>query len=279
MSDYIVRVLAREAGVRALACLTTETVRDAARRHGTSPIATAALGYGLTAVTLLGALLKVQERIGLKVAGGGPLRKIVTESDSYGRVRGYVAVPNLPWPLPITSGDVGDAVGRQGLLTVVKDVRLKELAKSVVPLQTGDLDTDLVYYLMMSEQVPSLVEIGVHLDEQGEILVAGGVLLQSMPGREPLALSHFANRLDDLPPLERLLTDGESPEQILATLFTDVPYDNTGELCRLVSLQLQLGEVRTGPAHPAARRRRTADRGRTGRGRLPLLPRTARIWP
>lgn len=225
MSDYIVRAIAKEHGVRALACITTDMIKDAARRHQTTPIATAALGYGLTAVTLLGALLKVQQRIGLKVSGDGPLGKLVAESDAYGHARGYVMETDFPWPLPINAADVADALGRQGLLTVFKDLRMKDIYEGIVPIQTGEIDTDLVYYLLKSEQVPSLVEIGVKLDEQGELVVAGGVLLQLMPGQEAPALIDYADRLDDLPPIEALLADGETPEQILATLFDDIPYE------------------------------------------------------
>ena len=110
MNDYIVRAIAKKNGVRALVCVTTEMIKDAARRHQTTPIATAALGHGLTAVALLGAQLKVQQRIGLKVSGDGPLRKLVTESDAYGHVRGYVLETDLAWPLPIGAADVADAL-------------------------------------------------------------------------------------------------------------------------------------------------------------------------
>jgi molecular chaperone Hsp33 len=204
--DYIVRVISKDFAVRALACVTTGIVADAARRHRSTPIATAALGYGLTAATLLGALLKNQQRVGLKVGGQGPLRKLVAESDSTGHVRGYVDVPDLAWPLPISAADVADALGRKGLLTVFRDLRLKEIYEGVVPIQTGEVDTDLVYYLTKSEQIPSLVEIGVKLDDQGELVIAGGVLVQLMPGQEVSTLTAFADRL-------------------LALLFAGVPHE------------------------------------------------------
>jgi molecular chaperone Hsp33 len=223
--DYIVRAIAKEAGVRALACITTDLVREAARRHRSTPVATAALGYGLTAVALLGALIKVQQRVGLKVDGGGPLGKLVTESDSYGRVRGYISRPEVPWVVPVGVADVADALGRTGVLTVFKDLQMKEMYEGVVPIQTGELDSDLVYYLIKSEQVPSLVEIGVKVDERGEVVTAGGVLLQLLPGQQAVALVEYADRMDDLPPLEEVLADGQTPEQVLASLFGDVTYE------------------------------------------------------
>ena len=224
MTDYIVRAIAREAGVRALACVTTEVVKDAARRHAATPIATAALAYGLTAAALLGALLKVQQRVAIKVQGDGPLGKLVTESDAYGRVRGYLATPTIAWPPPIDGAAVGEALGRRGLLTVVKDVRLKELAEGTVPLESGKLDLDLMVYLARSEQVPSYVDIDVALDSQGRLLAAGGLLIQAMPDYDAEILTRMVQATDDLPPLAEILHGGQTPSAILATLFGAQPY-------------------------------------------------------
>jgi molecular chaperone Hsp33 len=181
----MLRIISKEAGVRGLACVTTELVAEAARRHHTLPVATAVLGYGLTAGALLGGLLKVQQRVALRVSGSGPIKKLVVESDSYGRVRGYVTPVDVWSPLPIGREEVRAAVGDQGLLSVVKDLRVKDLYEGVVPLQSGLLDVDLTYSLMMSEQTPSVVEIGVELDRVGQITIAGGLLLQTLPARMP----------------------------------------------------------------------------------------------
>ncbi|MCB0115055.1 MAG: Hsp33 family molecular chaperone HslO [Caldilineaceae bacterium] len=225
MNDYLTRVLGREAGVRGIACVTTDLVSEAARRHGTSPAATAALGYGLTAAVLLGSLLKVQQRVALKVAGGGPLQKMITESDAYGHVRGYVNVPNVPAASAIRPEIVAETIGRGGKLTVVKDLKLKSLYESTVPLQTGFLDADLTYYLNQSEQTPSVVEIGVKVDANGHVEAAGGLLLQTLPGEETSTLERLSERLDDLPPLGEVLVDGRTPQDILAVLFRDVDFE------------------------------------------------------
>jgi molecular chaperone Hsp33 len=224
MNDYMVRIIAKEAGVRALACRTTALVREAAERHQANAAASVALGYGLTAGALLGALLKVQQRVALKVEADGPLRKLLVEADSYGRVRGYVAEPNAAIPPAMDPVELASTLGRNGVLTVVKDLRLKELYEGVAALQTGQLDSDLVFYLNQSEQVPSLVEIGVKL-VNGRILAAGGLLLQTLPGHEMLALRELAERLDTLAHLDELLLAGQTPEMVLATLFADTPYE------------------------------------------------------
>lgn len=225
MHDYVVRVLAKEAGVRALACTTTGLVQEASRRHDASAIATATLGYGLTAGVLLGALLKVQQRVALKVEGSGPLRKMVVEADSYGRVRAYVSVPDVHSPYHIGPEDVVEAMGREGILTVVKDLRVKDLHQGVVALQGQSLDSELVHYLTRSEQIPSVVEIGVRLTPGGAIDAAGGILLQTMPGQDIDALAYLADRLEDLPTLDVMLVDGHSPEDIIAQVFGPIHYE------------------------------------------------------
>ena len=109
--DHIVRVLAKEAGVLAMACSAKSVVQEAARRHAASPVATAALGYGLSAAALMGSLLKVQQNVAIKVEGNGPLQKMVVESDSYGRLRGYVANPEWSVAGPVGAADVAGAHG------------------------------------------------------------------------------------------------------------------------------------------------------------------------
>ena len=225
MTDYLLRMWSEEAGVRGLACLSTDLVNEAARRHRTSPVATAALGYGLTAAALLGALLKSHQRVALKIEGDGPLRKMVLEADASGRVLGYVADPTVPWPLPIGPWDVAEALGRNGLLTVVKDLRLKNLYQGMISLETGEMEKEIARYLNRSEQVASLVELGMHMDEDGHLLAAGGLLIQLLPGEEPAVLRDLARRLAELPPPSARLAAGQSPEELLTTLFAGISYE------------------------------------------------------
>ena len=222
---HIVRVLAKEAGVLAMACTAKSVVQEAARRHAASPVATAALGYGLSAAALMGSLLKVQQNIAIKVEGNGPLQKMVVESDSYGRLRGYVANPEWTVAGPVGAADVAGAIGRLGLLTVVKDLGVKNLYESVVPLQTGELDKDLMYYLMQSEQVLSLLELGAELDANGRIAAAGGFLLQAVPGHDTAILEQLVERTEDLPPIERMLADGSTPAEVMSAIFGEVSYE------------------------------------------------------
>ena len=225
MEDYLLRIMAKDAGLLALVCSTTQLADEARQRHAAYPAATAALGQGLTAAALLGALLKVGQRVAFKVQGNGPLGQLIAEADNFGRVRGYVIHPQATVPDGDDPMDLNASLGPVGLMTVVQDLKLKDLYEGVIQRQGGRLDADLVYYLTHSEQVPSLVEIGVQLAPQGTVRAAGGWLVQTLPGQAPSALLELAERMEDLPDLEQLLTDGYTPEQVAAALFGPVPYD------------------------------------------------------
>lgn len=224
MKDYLLRVVAKEAGVRGLAVVTTGLVNEIATQHGTQPTATAVLAEGLTAGTLLGGLLKVQQRVALKLEGNGPIGKVVVEGDSYGRIRGYVGNPEVNLPLRLGVQDTAAALGNQGQLVVIRDLRLKELAESVIPLSSGVIAEELTRYLTQSEQIPSTVQLGVHLDEQGTVTHAGGVLLQALPPYETAVVQHLTGRVAELPPIADLLRSGETPETLMALIFGEIKY-------------------------------------------------------
>lgn len=219
MADYVLRVLANDAGVRVLTCITTDLALEAAQRHAAYPIAAAALASGLPAGALLGALLKVQERVALKFDGDGRLGKLIVEADAYGRVRGYISVPDAVSGESLSREAVGDALGRTGVLTVVKDLRLKDLYRSVIAIEYGELDKELETYLNQSEQIPSLVEIGVIMNENQDIEACGGWLIQALPGHGHEAVKQLAVRLREQPPVDTLLRDGADPEQLMDSLL------------------------------------------------------------
>ncbi len=224
MKDYLLRVVAKEAGVRGLAVVTTGLVNEIATQHGTQPTATAVLAEALTAGTLLGGLLKVQQRVALKLEGNGPIGKVVVEGDSYGRIRGYVGNPEVNLPLRLGAQDTAVALGSQGQLVVVRDLRLKELAESVIPLSSGVIAEELTRYLTQSEQIPSTVQLGVYVDEQGVVTHAGGVLLQALPPYDTAVVQHLTERVAELPPIADLLRSGETPETLMALILGEIKY-------------------------------------------------------
>ena len=211
--------LATDDGMRSYAAATTHLVEEARQRHGTSPTATVALGRALTAAALMSGLLKVGQRVALKWEGTGPLRKLVVEADAKGRVRGYVAEPEVDLPLADGDYDVAGAIGRAGLLTVVRDLLLVDLAEGTVHLASSDISGDLAYFLEQSDQVPSALEVGVSLNPDGSVAAAGGILIQPLPPYEPDVLVGMKERLQEMPPVTAMLAEGQKPEAILDQLF------------------------------------------------------------
>jgi molecular chaperone Hsp33 len=222
--DYLVRIITVTENVRALACVTTGLVNEAARRHGTYPTASAALGRALTGGVLLGAMLKTGQRVALKFEGSGPLKKIIVEADSNGAVRGYVGVPEVLMVTGEGKLDVGGAIGRAGFLTVTRDLGLKEPYKGMVQLYSGEIAEDIAYYLTDSEQVPSAVGLGVFVEPDNTISAAGGFLIQSLPPADEQVIDMLMERIGKMPPVTQLLREGKTPEQMLAMLFDGITY-------------------------------------------------------
>lgn len=228
MDDYLVRVFARDSGVRAFACITTNLVNEACRRHETPLVASIALGEALTGGILLGTLLKVGQRVAMKFAGNESGRKIVVESGNNGKVRGYAALPedDLLFSEP---GQVTDQFFEaDGNLTVVKDLRLKNLYESFVELTGEGIVADLNQYLNQSEQIPSVLEAGIlmsEIEQDGlQIKMAGGLLIQALPPFEADTVYRLGDRIQEMPPIEVMLSSGQRPEDILADIFGEIEY-------------------------------------------------------
>ena len=224
MSDYLVRILTDTGSLRALACVSTDLVREGARRHGTLPTATVALGRALTGGALFGALLKTGQRVAFKFEGNGPLKKILVEADSNGAVRGCVGDPWVTLADAAGGHDVAGALGRAGFLTVTKDLGLKEPYRSTVQLYTSGIAKDLAYYLTESEQVPSAVGLGVYTEGADSVAAAGGFLIQALPPQDEAAIDLVMQRIAALPPLSDFFRSGKTPEELLALLFEGIPY-------------------------------------------------------
>jgi molecular chaperone Hsp33 len=222
--DYLVRIITRDHSVRALACVTTHLVNEACRRQDAYPTAAAALGRALTGGLLMGALLKTGQRVALKFEGNGPLKKIIVEAESNGLVRGYVAEPHVDLPLKAGKLNVAAALGKEGLLTVIKDLRMKEPYQGIVKLLTGEIAEDLAFYLAESEQIPSAVGLGVFVEPDRTISAAGGFLIQSLPPVNEEVIDGLIERIPQLPAVTELLRGGKAPENMLELLFDGIPF-------------------------------------------------------
>ena len=216
MNDYLVKALAFNGQVRAYAVKSTDTVGEAQRRHYTWPVASAALGRTISAGVMMGAMLKGEENLTIKVEGGGPIGLILVDSDAKGHVRGYVSNPHVHFDLNEHGKlDVRRAVGTEGMLSVVKDIGLRDYFTGQVPIVSGELGEDFTYYFATSEQVPSSVGVGVLVNPDNSIKAAGGFIIQLMPGAEDETITMIENRLNTVPPVSKLIDRGLSPEELL----------------------------------------------------------------
>ncbi len=228
MADILHRVIGDRENLFGIACDTTELVNEACRRHDTGPTGAAALGRALTGAVLLAALLKDNQSVQLKFEGTGPLKKIITEAGNEGWVRGYVGNPQADVPLKDGRIDVAAGLGNAGLLTVTKDIGMKEKYQGTVTLYTSEIGEDIAFYLLDSEQTPSVVALGVQLNSDGTIGAAGGFLIQTLPPIDENLITHIEKRMKEIPSITALLCSGKNGADILSTLFADIDHHATG---------------------------------------------------
>lgn len=222
MSDYLVRALAYNEQIRAYAINSTELVSEAQKRHDTWPTASAALGRALTATTMMGATLKGNDKLTVKIEGNGPLGVLIIDANAKGEARGYVTNPHVHFDLNQNGKlDVARAVGTEGFLSVVKDLGLKDMFTGQVPLVSGELGEDFTYYYAVSEQLPSSVGVGVLVNPDNSILAAGGFLIQVLPGADEETISKLESRLKTIAPISNMIHEGLTPEEILYAILDE----------------------------------------------------------
>jgi molecular chaperone Hsp33 len=229
MTDYLVRAIGDKVNLIGLACVTTALVEKARKIHGTSRTASAALGRALTGGLLMGALLKKGQRLALKFEGNGPLRKIIVEADNDGTVRGFVGAPEAEVPFKDEKLNVSGALGSQGLLTVIKDLGLKEPYQGVVNLLSGEIGEDIAYYYSESEQIPSAVGLGVFVEPDGRVSAAGGFLIQTLPPTEAKMVDRLIENIRKIPLVTEFLRGGKNPEALITEIFSGLPYHALGK--------------------------------------------------
>ena len=230
-NDYIVRATAAGGEIRAFAAYTLNTVEEARNKHGLSPVATAALGRTLTGAVIMGTMLKSDDDlITIQINGDGPIGNIMVTANNKGQVKGFVGNPSvmLP-PSPLGKLDVGGAVGN-GVMTVIKDMGLKDPYAGQVILQTGEIAEDLTYYFATSEQIPSSVGLGVLMNrDDATVAQAGGFIVQLMPFASDETIAKLEENIRGLDSVTGMLSKGLSPEQMLKTLLDgfDVEFTET----------------------------------------------------
>ena len=228
MSDYIVRVTAANAAIRAFAVTGRELVETARKAHDTSPVVTAALGRLMMGGVMMGAMLKGEnDLLTLQVSGDGPIKGMTVTADAKGNVKGYAIEPQVMLP-PNAAGklDVGGAVG-SGMLRVIKDMGLKEPYVGQTVLQTGEIAEDLTYYFATSEQVPSCVGLGVLMEKDNTVRQAGGFVIQLMPFTEDEVISKLEENIKKFPSVTSVLDEGKTAEEMLEILLDGLDMEIT----------------------------------------------------
>lgn len=215
MSDYIVRAIAAGGQIRAFAATTKDTVEKARQLHNTSPIATVALGRLLTGGVMMGVTMKNDSDIlTVQIKGNGPIGAMIVTADPKGNVKGFVANPEVMLPLKDGRLDIAGAVGI-GVLSVIKDIGLKEPYVGDTILITSEIADDLTYYYATSEQIPSSVGLGVLMDKDNTVEQAGGFIIQLMPDATEEVIDKLEKRIKEIKSVTHMLENGMTPEKIL----------------------------------------------------------------
>jgi molecular chaperone Hsp33 len=245
VADRLVRAVAGDGTVRAIAAVTTDLCEEARVRHETFPTATAALGRALTAALLLGATVKRDERLSLEFSGDGPLRGILAEATPEGTARGFAFRPKTDLPPRAGKLDVGGALGAGVLCVMRVPLAGGSLYRSIVPLVSGEIGADVASYLATSEQTPSAVGVGVFVGPDASVGAAGGYLLQGMPGADPDLLGQVAARVEAAPAPSDLVRAGLGPREMLERLLDGLPLHTLADEPVAFRCRCSPGRVRT----------------------------------
>ena len=254
MKDYLVRGMTMDGFVKVVAIRSTEMVRRGAQIHNTTPNATAAFGRALTAASMMGNMQKVENgSMTMQIKGGGPIGTIVCVSDPIGNVRGYVYEPNVPLVEKFPGKlDVGATVGTDGTLTIIRDLQMKEPYVGSVPLVSGEIGDDVTAYFAHSEQTPTACGLGVLVDTDLSVKVAGGYLIQLLPGAPDEVIDAVEAGIKRAGSVTTMLDAGMTPEDILGQVLgslgvvfmetTEVSYKCYCDRDRVTSALISLGK-------------------------------------
>jgi molecular chaperone Hsp33 len=221
MKDYILRAIAGDGQVRAFVADTTNMVEKARGLHETTKVATAALGRTLTATSIMGLMMKNDgDKLTVIIKGGGPIGSILVTSNSRGTVKGYVSNPDVEVEdYPNGKLNVAGAVGKNGVIRVIKDFGLKEPYNGAYPIASGEIAQDFTNYFAMSEQTPSVVSLGVYTRED-EVEYAGGFIVQLMPDATEEVISQLEKNISEIPSITDMLKSGDKPEDMLEKVLS-----------------------------------------------------------
>lgn len=223
MKDYLIKAIDELGRIRVYISSTTNMVEKARITHNTSPTASAALGRTLTAGVMMGAMMKnEQDVLTLKISGGGPAGNIYVVAKNNGVIKGYIDNPMADVPSRSDGKlDVGALVGRDGTITTIMDLGLKEPYIGQSDLVTGEIAEDLARFYAYSEQQPSAVSLGVLIDKDISVRAAGGYIIQLLPGVSDEDIDKIENRLSNIDPVSTMIDNKMTPEEIMDSILGD----------------------------------------------------------
>ena len=230
MSDYMIRATAANGQIRAFAATTRDLTEYARNAHNTSPVVTAALGRTMTAAVMMGSMLKGdKELLTVKIQGDGPIGSLTVTADSHGHVKGYAQNPVvLIQANSIGKLDVAGAIGK-GVLSVIKDIGLKDPYVGQTDLVSGEIAEDLTYYFAVSEQTPSSVGLGVLMNKDNTVRQAGGFIIQLLPGCDDSIIDIIENNVKNIPSVTTILSKGLSADDIAKKAMEGIELDKLDE--------------------------------------------------
>ena len=222
MSDKIVKFLAYDGKVSVICAKTTNMVDDARKTHDLSPLATAALGRTITMAAIMGTEMKnTQDKLTLQIKGSGPIGMMVAVANNFPKVKAFVGNPHIDLPLnDIGKLDVGNAVGSEGYINVIKDIGMKEPYIGVSPLVSGEIAEDFANYFVNSEQRESAIALGVLVDKNG-VKSSGGYLIQLMPGSTEEEISKIEQAVFKAGAISKMLDEELTLTQIAKKITGD----------------------------------------------------------
>lgn len=225
--DKLTKAVTRDGFMRIYFVSCRDTVEQARVYHNLSPLASAALGRTLAAASLMGAMLKTEDAtVTIQFKGDGDAGMILVVGNSKGNVKGYIENPVVDLPLNKKGKlDVGGAVGKNGFLSVIRDLKMKEPYIGQVPIQTGEIGDDIAFYYAQSEQIPSAVGLGVLVDRDISIARAGGFIIQVMPDCDELSLKRLEKSLENVKSVTEMLSSGKSNEELIKELMKGFEVD------------------------------------------------------
>lgn len=225
--DEIIRAISSDGYLKAYVINSTETIREAQGLHGTGKVASAALGRALTAALILANDMKNEtDRVSVQFRSEGPIGNVIAEANGQNQVKGFVSNPDVVLPLREDGKlDVGGALGHKGTLTIVRDIGLKEPYVGTVELISGEIAEDISYYYMQSEQIPTVLGLGVLVAQNFAILSAGGFMIQLLPGAPDSIVDQVEENVKALPKsISALIADGKNATEILGMLLKGFDY-------------------------------------------------------